>query len=228
MVVNACIIGDLHLGGRHCDYEGLLAFIGALPERCDLVLNGDVLDRYARALDVGPTAAVLDRLRAESRRRRVLWLCGNHDRRRSADTGAIVFDTQLSIDRRLLVFHGNAYGSVLFLARPLTAFLRAAYAVRYRLWEQPLDVAAYAKRHWMLLYQIVRHDVRSKALRRARAMGFSAVVCGHSHYPEDAVVEGIRYLNPGAWTERPVYAVWVNDETIEYRPCASCSVISHQ
>lgn len=218
--MNLCIIGDLHLGGRHCDTEGVLAFLDTLPDDGDLVLNGDVVDRYAAALNTPPVGTVLARLRAESRRRRVLWLSGNHDRRRPAvDMDSMVFDRQLVLDGRLLVFHGNAYGSVLFLARPFTALLRAAYAMRLRLWGQPMDVAAYAKRHWWLLYQVIRHDVRGKAVRRARALGCPAVVCGHSHYPEDTVVKGIRFMNPGAWTEKPVYAVWVNDTTIEYRPC---------
>jgi UDP-2,3-diacylglucosamine pyrophosphatase LpxH len=220
--MNLCIIGDLHLGGRHCDTDGLLAFLDRLPDGCDLVLNGDVIDRYARSIDDGPVAVVLERLRVESRRRRVLWLRGNHDRRRPADTGAMVFDSRLILPRRLLIYHGHAYGSILFLARPFTALLRLAYkAVRqFRpAKESSPDVAEYAKRNWMLLYQVIRHDVRTTALRRARRAGCPAVVCGHSHFPEDSVVRGVRFMNPGAWTEKPVYAVWVNDGEIVYREC---------
>lgn len=218
--MNAVIIGDLHLGSRYCHHERLLRFLDVLPQQCDLVLNGDVIDRYAPFTE-GPAAAVLDRLRAESLRRRVLWLLGNHDRRRRpTDTGDIEFDRDLRIDRRLLVYHGDARGSVLFIARPLTALLRLAYGLKLKLFGEGDDVAAYAKRRWMFLYQIVRHDVRIQAAWRARRDGFGAVVCGHSHFPEQATLRGVRFLNPGAWTEMPVYAVWLTDTGIEYRLAA--------
>ncbi len=43
--------------------------------------------------------------------------------------------------------------------------------------------------------------------------GYEAVTCGHTHYSEDRVFNGIRYINTGAWTESPTFYLQVtNDE----------------
>ena len=78
-----------------------------------------------------------------------------------------------------------------------------------------MHVASYAKT-WPLLYNIIRKHVLRNAVKFARAKGCSTVICGHSHYAEDIMTNGIRYINTGAWTEMPVYAVWVSDEDIRF------------
>ena len=40
---------------------------------------------------------------------------------------------------------------------------------------------------------------------------FSTVICGHSHYAEDMVMDGIRFINTGAWTEKPVFCARVEE-----------------
>lgn len=41
--------------------------------------------------------------------------------------------------------------------------------------------------------------------------GCDNVVCGHVHYAEDILCEGIRYINLGAWTESPCMCLLVED-----------------
>ena len=35
----------------------------------------------------------------------------------------------------------------------------------------------------------------------ARSKRCDGVICGHIHYPEDRMIDGIRYLNSGDWVE---------------------------
>ena len=44
--------------------------------------------------------------------------------------------------------------------------------------------------------------------------GFEAVTCSHTHYPENMVVDGIRYINTGAWTELPAHYLYVTADDI--------------
>ena len=49
------------------------------------------------------------------------------------------------------------------------------------------------------------------AVNYAAANGFEAVTCGHTHFAEEHFVNGVKYLNTGAWTEQPTYYVRVTD-----------------
>jgi UDP-2,3-diacylglucosamine pyrophosphatase LpxH len=65
-------------------------------------------------------------------------------------------------------------------------------------------VAEYAK-NWKRLYRVLRNNVMINAVNYATKNGFEAVTCGHTHFAEDRVYNGIRYINTGAWTEMPTY-----------------------
>jgi predicted phosphodiesterase len=47
------------------------------------------------------------------------------------------------------------------------------------------------------------------AVNCAKENGYDTVTCGHTHYPEDRVINGIRYVNTGAWTESPAFYLLV-------------------
>jgi UDP-2,3-diacylglucosamine pyrophosphatase LpxH len=47
--------------------------------------------------------------------------------------------------------------------------------------------------------------------------GYEAVTCGHTHYPEDRLINGIRYINTGAWTESPTYYLLVTDDILSLK-----------
>ena len=76
--------------------------------------------------------------------------------------------------------------------------------LRMMLGAKPLHVAEYAKR-WASFYRVLRRNVMMNAVKCAQQNGYEAVTCGHTHYAEDVVIDGIRYLNTGAWTEAPPY-----------------------
>ena len=74
---------------------------------------------------------------------------------------------------------------------------------------KPMHVAQYAKK-FKTLYKVLCDNVMNNAVNYAKRNGFNAIICGHTHYPQDKVVNGVRYINTGAWTELPVYCLMVN------------------
>jgi len=85
--------------------------------------------------------------------------------------------------------------------------------LRIKLGARPVHVAQYAKR-WKRFYAYLRKSVMLNAVNYAAENGFHAVTCGHTHYAEEQMINGIRYLNTGAWTEQPTYCVRVTDNEI--------------
>ena len=57
-------------------------------------------------------------------------------------------------------------------------------------------------------------NVASNAVDCAEENGYGAVACGHTHFAEDLVVNGIRYLNTGAWTELPAHYLHITADDI--------------
>lgn len=208
------IVSDLHIGSPFFRRAQFLRLLDALPADTALMLNGDIVDHPSRHL---PPAgqAVLARLAAESRRRSVTWIYGNHDDGYvPSDPGRIAFVRHATIERRLLVAHGHWFEDITPRHHWFIVLFRHLHAWRIRLGASPVHVAEYAKK-WALLYGFLRRNAMRHAVARARAGGYSAVACGHVHGAEDGVFEGVRYINGGAWTETPSHAIWVSPETIE-------------
>ena len=214
--MNVIIVSDLHLGSRHCKRDLFLRFLDTLPPEVTLVFNGDTVDfRYRR---LGHRfQVVLDRLAEESRRRPVIWVYGNHDEDyRPWKPGDIRFVNSWAIERRLLVQHGYAFDRVMPFHRLFILVVRMFHGLRIRFGAESVHVAEYAKR-WSALYAVLRRSVMKHAIAHAKRNGFAAVTCGHTHYAEDMMVEGIRYINSGTWTETPAHYIAVDDTTIELK-----------
>lgn len=205
------VISDVHLGSRHCRLETFKRFLDALPVEDTLVLNGDTVDRHRH---LPPDYPLLTRLADESRRRSVVWVEGNHDEDfRPADPGDITFVPHFAVGRRLYVQHGFYFDRIMPYHRLFIILFRLMHRLRIALGAEPMHVAEYAKR-WPMLYAVLRHHVRDNALQFARRHGFTAITCGHTHFAETHTVGGLQYLNTGAWTETPVYAVVVDETTV--------------
>ena len=204
------VTSDLHLGSRHADGELFLRFLDGLPPEATLVLNGDVVDRRQRGLSAAHRA-VIDRLREEALRREVTWVIGNHDERyRLDDPGRIRFETSYRVGQRLFVVHGSDFIRLLPHHKIFILVFRSLHDLRVRLGGDAVHVAYYAKR-FPVLYNVFRRRVARNAVSYARQHGYAAICCGHTHYAEDTMMDGVRYLNTGAWTERPVYCLRVTD-----------------
>jgi len=207
------ITSDVHLGSRHCRAEAFLAFLEALPAGDRLVLNGDVVTHFAREQALPPAhAAVLDRLRAMSREREVIWLRGNNDRHfELLDPAGIVFADEYVVEGMLYVAHGDRFDHLMPTLRFVLIPLRVVYEFCTRVVGTTTHVASFAKR-FPAVYNILNGHVARNAMAYARARGLRAATCGHTHHPEAREVDGIRYFNTGCWTEAAARELIVDGE----------------
>jgi len=214
--MKAVIVSDLHIGTRYFRARHFQDFLKSLPNGCDLVLNGDVANEIAGSLDQ-KDQQVLELLRQESFRRKVIWIHGNVDRHfEFSQSGKISFKSNHTIGDRLLVTHGDTFDKI----RPKIGFFFKLLDRVRRMWERlggkQLSGPQFARKLEML-YKPYRKTIMHNAVDYAKEHGFDVVVCGHTHYPEDRIVDGIRYINTGGWTEQQSFYLLVNDEEISLK-----------
>ena len=211
--MHTIIISDLHLGSPYCLCDGFPAFIDNLPDDAALVLNGDVTDHRHRHLNPDHVRA-LDLLRQESTKRDVTWIRGNHDKHyKLKDPVNIRFATSHTIAKRLYVAHGHSFDGFWPYNRIFSALFLFVHRARIKMGARRVHVAVYAKR-WTWLYQYLKNHIANNAARFAREHGYDAVTCGHTHFAEDRMIRGVRYINTGSWCEQPISYISVTDNEI--------------
>ena len=213
-MMNVVVVSDLHLGSEYCLSSELLLLLSSIPAGAALVLNGDTIDRWSRGLP-DEHEQVLDLLRSESFKRKVVWVRGNHDETfRMDDPGRIEFTSSFSIDQKLIVMHGDDFHNKRPYHDIFIRLFRFMHNMRIRLGAESVHVAYYAKK-FTVLYDVLLEHVRMNAVEHAKENGFPAIVCGHTHYVEDTTVDGVRYINTGSWTEESGQYLLVDNEHME-------------
>ncbi len=211
------VVSDLHIGLPYFRRNAFLRFLSELPPDTTLVLNGDSIDDPFQELTT-EDRLVVDRLRTESERRRVIWLLGNHDDGLELENPRrIEFARHFEIGKRLLIVHGDDFDEIMPRSRIFIRLFRRLHKMRLGLGASPVHVAETAKRWAPFLYRVLTEEVKKNAVNCALERGFEAITCGHVHYSEDSLVKGVRYLNTGCWTEDPLCYVEVSTDRIELR-----------
>lgn len=210
------VVSDIHIGSPFFYSRRFERFLDALPEGDELVLNGDLIDNpYARmeANDL----RMIDRIRQEAGRRRVVWVRGNHDNSfQIGEPGEIESVQVYGLGKQLLVAHGDGFDEIMPRNLAFIRFFRLLHDMRVRLGARPVHVAYYAKK-WSRFYRVLRDNVMKNAVQCALENGYGAVACGHTHYPEDRVYRGVRYINTGSWTEPSLFYLEVDARGMELR-----------
>ena len=211
--MNAIIVSDLHMGSRYFQSEAFGGFLENIPDVDELILNGDVLDRPH--VKLAPLhQQTLERIEQLSFRVKVVWVRGNHDKGyMPARLGKIEFCRRYTFDDRILITHGDDFDNVMSRSRVFMNAFRMMHDLRVRLGARPVHVAEYAKK-WKAFYRVLRNNVMRNAVNFAAENGFEAVTCGHTHFAEDIVLNGVRYINTGAWTEFPAHYLYVTPESM--------------
>ncbi|MDD4870667.1 MAG: metallophosphoesterase [Kiritimatiellae bacterium] len=208
------VLSDLHIGSRYFMHGPLKSLLDRLPENVDLVFNGDTVDRRRRRLTPIHQES-LTLIQQESQKRRVIWIWGNHDwKYKPPDRGKIEFVRNYNIGKRLFLSHGHNFDFIMPFTRPLIVLIRLIHDLRVDLGAERVHVAFAAKR-FAGLYRVLRQHITKTAVKFARKNGYETVACGHTHYVEDIIIDGIRYINTGSWTEAPICCLFVNGEKIE-------------
>ncbi|MBN1626664.1 MAG: metallophosphoesterase family protein, partial [Deltaproteobacteria bacterium] len=178
-----------------------------------LILNGDIIDNHYARLQA-PHRRVIDLIGQVSCRQNVIWVRGNHDDGYiPKGMDKVRFKSRHNIQQRLLIFHGDNFDEIMPRSLAFIKAFKMMHDLRVKLGAKPVHVAQYAKK-WAVLYNVLRRNVMINAANCAVENGYEAVTCGHTHYAEDTVIKGIRYINTGAWTELPVFYLLVMDNAI--------------
>lgn len=202
--MNAIIISDLHLGSHYFFHQGFENFLKSIPQDCELILNGDVIDNPKKKLQPSHKQ-ILNRIEQVSCRQKVIWVRGNHENGFSPNGFKhIHFKSYYTIEDRLLIAHGYDFDEIMPRSQIFIQLFKLMHDLMIKLGSKPVHVAHFAKK-FERLYKVLRDNVMKNAVNCARENGYEAVICGHTHYPEDRVVDGIRYMNTGAWTESPSF-----------------------
>jgi UDP-2,3-diacylglucosamine pyrophosphatase LpxH len=209
--MNAIIVSDLHIGSRYLLYQDFESFLGNISEEYELILNGDIVDNpYSKLM--GPHQRIMDLIKQVSYRQRVVWVRGNHDNGYiPTEFGKVHFRSLYGIKQRLLIAHGDDFDEIMPRNQAFMKAFKLMHNLRVQLGAKPVHVAHYAKK-WEIFYNVLRKNVMMNAVNCAIENGYEAVTCGHTHYPEDTVFHGIRYINTGAWTESSAFYLLVTPD----------------
>jgi len=211
--MNAIIVSDLHIGSKFFLYQDFEFFLNNIPQEAEFILNGDIIEHPYAKLEKADQR-VLARIEQMSFRQQVVWIRGNHDNGYTpTGLGKVKVTRSYSIGKRLLITHGDDFDEIMPRSRAFIKAFKLMHNLRVKLGAKPVHVAEYAKK-WKSFYSVLRKNVALNAVSCAIENGFEAVTCGHTHYAEDMVVDGIRYLNTGAWTELPAHYLYITADDI--------------
>ena len=211
--MKAIVVSDLHMGSRYFHSQAFGGFLDDIPDADEIILNGDVLDRPHVKL-TPLHQQILERIEQLSLRVKVVWVRGNHDKGyMPARLGKIEFCRRYTFDHRIVITHGDDFDNIMPRSRVFMEAFRLMHNLRVRLGARPVHVAEYAKK-WKALYRVLCNSVMRNAVSFAAENGFEAVTCGHTHFAEDILLSGVRYINTGAWTEFPAHFLSVTPQNI--------------
>ena len=204
----AIIISDLHVGSRYFLCRNFKRFIGGISDEYEIILNGDIIDNPYEKLEPSHQRA-LDLIKQHSYDQKVVWVRGNHDNGYvPKEFGKVLFRRFYAFGKDLLIVHGDDFDRIMPRNQTFMKIFKLMHQIRLKLGARPVHVAHYAKK-WAILYNVLRYHVMTNAVNCALENGYEAVTCGHTHYPEDKIINGIRYVNTGAWTELPAFYLLV-------------------
>ena len=215
------IISDIHLGSKVSRAKILVDFLETISfDR--LIINGDVFDSINMRRLNRHHWKVLSRLRAltdSDKHKEVIWIRGNHDGFSDLLTqlmGIKVFNEyQFNWhDQKVIVLHGDIFDTFMTKFRIIADI--ADYIYRFFIYLDPVKMrfGRWLKRNSKAFIRNTQ-IVRTRAVNYARHKNANVIICGHTHHAEDSVLNGVRYLNSGSWTDSPAHFIGLADDQIK-------------
>ena len=218
------VISDVHIGANHSKVEEASIFLESLT--CErLILNGDIIDgwQFRKSSDSRWKPEYTKLLKIimkmmENGGTQVIYIVGNHDAffdnvvPISFSNITIVRDYILqSGSHRFFVTHGDIFDNISSNMKWLAKLGDLGYRIllrlnqlynRYRSWRgKPYYSFSAAIKRKVKRAVSSMSDFEDMVTDVARAQKCDGVICGHTHCPEDRMIDGIWYLNSGDWVE---------------------------
>lgn len=222
MHYNTLWISDVHLGTDICQADKLLTFIH--DNTFDKIyLNGDILDLIQMRKKVfwstNHSTVIQKLLRMARKGTKIVYVVGNHDAYLES-----LMDEQfgnISIVERdihttaggdqVLVLHGHQFDTAIRTMGWLYVLGDKAYSFSLFLskWVNRIR-RLFGRSNWSLSHFLkikvknaVKHisNFEKATADEAKHAGVKMICAGHIHSAEDIMIDDVRYLNSGCWTE---------------------------
>ncbi|MCR4326703.1 MAG: metallophosphatase family protein [Candidatus Roizmanbacteria bacterium] len=194
--MNITIISDTHLSHRF-DVRKYKYLVSILASADRVIINGDFWDGYLTSFDQFVTSP-WKKLFPLLKKKKALYLFGNHDKREYSDTRIRLFCTQAHTEMkldfgryRLHIEHGDRVVPLIDSYIPWVQ--RHAFLTRIAQNYERVGLSILGTR--FLLLEYTKHNNRMKEYARTSIPHNAILLCGHSHLPELSLSK--RFANSG-------------------------------
>jgi UDP-2,3-diacylglucosamine pyrophosphatase LpxH len=191
-----------------------------------LILNGDTIDSLNFKKFKPRHWRIISLLKKISLERKLVLIRGNHDEQTKKGNPPNDFDIlpnilntdfldEYTLSNRqgnFLVLHGHKFDPTLNWPI-ITDVADWCYQTVQKI---NRDSAKWLKRQAKQLGGVIEL-LKNSSVKYAKTEGYVGVITGHTHYTEDSLVDGIRFVNGGSWVEHPCHYVLFDDDKCEVK-----------
>jgi UDP-2,3-diacylglucosamine pyrophosphatase LpxH len=216
--VEALFLSDIHLGIKGSNAEGVLDILKQYNPK-HLFLVGDIIDGWMLKRKFrwsqSHTNVIRKILSYSKSGTKVIYIPGNHDEFMRNYIGLTFGSVEVHneyIWKDTFITHGDLYDGVVQL-KWLGILGSVGYDIAISIdrflkkWGVKRSLSKYLKLKVKEAMKFIT-QYEMELVRQAKKNNCLNVISGHIHYPEDKVIDGIRYLNCGDWIENNSYIIY--------------------
>lgn len=223
-IFDTVVISDIHLGNKFSRAQELMVLLKTVRFK-RLIINGDVFDDMNMKRLNRNHWRIFSRLRELSDRHNnieVIWIRGNHDGYFDLISKllGIEFLPEYLFEwngKKVLTIHGDIFDKFVSSHQLIGNIAGMLYELLLYFDSDSRKLGNWIKKNSKVFKRNLQ-KVREGAAAYARHKRADVVICGHTHYVEEATVKGIRYLNSGSWADTPAHFVGITDDQIKLVP----------
>lgn len=216
--VEALFLSDIHLGIKGSNAEEVLDILKQYSPK-HLFLVGDIIDGWMLKRKFrwsqSHTNVIRKILSYSKSGTKVIYIPGNHDEFMRNYIGLTFGSVEVHneyIWKDTFITHGDLYDGVVQLK-----WLGILGSVGYdtaisidrflKKWGVKRSLSKYLKLKVKEAMKFIT-QYEMELVRQAKKNNCTNVISGHIHFPEDKMVDGVRYLNCGDWIENNSYITY--------------------
>lgn len=216
--IEALFLSDIHLGVKGSNANGVVDILKQFNPKY-LFLVGDIIDGWMLKRKFrwsqSHTNVIRKILSYSKSGTKVIYIPGNHDEFMRNYIGLTFGSVEVHneyIWKDTFITHGDLYDGVVQL-KWLGILGSVGYDIAISVdrflkkWGVKRSLSKYLKlKVKEAMKFITQYEI--ELVRQAKKNNCLNVISGHIHYPEDKVIDGIRYLNCGDWIENNSYIIY--------------------